>query len=499
MTDDAAISIAKNTTVMMASQAVTWISSFVLMLVLPRHLGSGDYGRLYLAVSLTMIFQIVIDFGGTYFIPKEVARERNGASQLAVHSIILRSILWFLSLCAMLLIAFWAGYSEYVTVLILILGTAKLWEGAGKVLTSCFQGFEMMQYPSRAAIAEKIFVTSLGVAALLLGAHALTIAMLMALSTLLNFFMTARYSRKFLHFSLRVEWEKILSLLKTGAPYFLWSVFAVIYYRVDTVMLSFMTPDAVVGWYGAAYRFFDTLMFLPSIFSWAVFPVLSRLQAASAGNLSSVTCKSIDVMVLTGIPISIAIFAFSRDIISLFFGLAEYQPSILLLKIFSVGLVLVYVDFILGAALFASDRQRLWTVVAFGAMIFNPLVNYLMIPYTQSHFGNGGIGAAVATLITEFGVMAMALCITPKNLLSAARPIVQIKSIAAGLLMAITIFALRSTQLHWIAQAAVGAFVYGSALLLLRALSGPELEFFKSFFSVRNLKSTFYATKEGAT
>src|SRR6266404_2680946 len=98
MTYDSATSITKNTTVMMTSQMITWISSFILMMFLPRYLGSDEYGRLYLAISITMIFQIIIEFGGNYSIPKEVSRHPERAPALAANFIGLRVLLWACSL-----------------------------------------------------------------------------------------------------------------------------------------------------------------------------------------------------------------------------------------------------------------------------------------------------------------------------------------------------------------------------------------------------------------
>jgi O-antigen/teichoic acid export membrane protein len=87
MSKDIATSIARNATVMMGSQVVTWVSSFVLMMFLPRYLGSEDYGRLYLAMSIAMIAQVFVDFGGAYYIAKEIARHRDRAPSLIADSI----------------------------------------------------------------------------------------------------------------------------------------------------------------------------------------------------------------------------------------------------------------------------------------------------------------------------------------------------------------------------------------------------------------------------
>jgi O-antigen/teichoic acid export membrane protein len=491
MKTDAATSIAKNTTVMMTSQMITWGSSFVLMLFLPRYLGSADYGRLYVAISLTMIFQILIEFGGPYYVAKEVARVSENAPPLVVNTIVLRSCIWAFSLLAMIVITIVAKYSPTVTALILILGVAKLWEGIGRLMQSCFQGLEKMQYQAAGAITERVFVTVTGVAALLLGGNSVVIAVLMAISTLLNASVLGKYMRRFIPRLPRPSVSEARRLLKAGTPYFLQTVFAIIYYRVDAVMLSLMVPENVVGWYGAAYKFLDVLMFLPAIFSAAVFPVLSRLHSDSSNDHATVASKSLNFLIVTGIPLSIGVFAFSQEIIHLFFGVGEYEPSILLLQIFSVGMILVYIDFILGAALFASDRQRQWTIVALCAVFINPLLNYFMIPFAQMNFANGGIGAALATLITEFFVMTMGLLLMPKNLLDQGHLSVQLKAIISGCIMAVALFIVRRADVPWIIQMCLGSGVYIGSLFSLKAFSVSEITFLREFFTVQNLRSIF--------
>src|SRR5207247_5225551 len=119
---DPAISIARNTGIMLISQVVTWISSFVLMLCLPRYLGSEDYGRFYLAFSIALIFQMVIEFGGPYLIAKEVSRFRDKAPSLLVNSLAIRVLMWAFSMIAMSVLALVAGYSATITALIFIFG-----------------------------------------------------------------------------------------------------------------------------------------------------------------------------------------------------------------------------------------------------------------------------------------------------------------------------------------------------------------------------------------
>ena len=80
---------------------------------------------------------------------------------------------------------------------------------------------------------------------------------------------------------------------------------------------------------------------------------------------------------------------------SLFYGLKEFEPTVHLLQIFSIGILLIYIDFVLLPLMFAFDRQRKLSIMAFAAMLLNIGLNLMMIPYFQARYGNGGIGAAL--------------------------------------------------------------------------------------------------------
>lgn len=495
MNKEIAKSILKNTAVLMSSQVITWTMSFILLLFLPRYLGTVDYGRLYVAGSIMTIFLLFIDFGGRYSISKEVARNRDKVGEIAVSAIGIRIFFWAISFIFLVIFVIFTNYHRLEKILIIIYGISMLWEGVRKVLWSCFQGFEKMRFPSIGAITDQIFVTIAAVTALLLGANFLVIGIIYTIGSFINFYIHLRYSSLIIKEIPKFRFNDSLNLVKKGIPYFFWSIFGIIYYRVDAIMLSFMTPETVVGAYGAAYRFFDILMFIPSIFSIAVFPILSRIYKDKE-NLASTTTKSIDFIVLAGIPVSVIIFIFSPDIVDLFYGLRQYSSSVIILKIFSIGVILVYIDMILGTAILASDKLKEWTLVALGAVIINIGFNYIMIPFTQQNYHNGGIGAAIATLITELFVMLWALKITPKENFYGAKPLIIIKALFGGIILFLSLSILRQIEIFWLIEALIGLAIYFMLLLILKVFEPQEIKFFKEYSTIKNLKNIILPTKD---
>jgi O-antigen/teichoic acid export membrane protein len=492
MNTDIARSITKNTAVMMGSQAITWVSSFILMLFLPRYLGSAEYGRLYLAMSIAAIFQVFIEFGGFFYITKYVARDREKTPYILADIETLRFILWVVSLLLMAGFASVANYSSSVNLLLFIFGISKLWETLTALFQRCFQGAEVMQYAAVGNIAERVFVTVASITALFMGAPIVVIGIIMAVSTLVNYLISRRLLPRIITFRPKADRSRIKLIVKESVPYFLWTLFGIVYYRVDAVMLSFLTPAVVVGWYGAAYRFFDIVMFLPNIFNMAVFPVFSRLWSKENAVLARTTKKSIDFILLTGIPISIGLLAFAKEIVGLFYGLEQYGPTADMLKIFSVGILLVYIDFIILPLLIASDQQRRATLFGFFAMLLNPILNWFFIPYFQSHYGNGGIGATLATLVTEYFILTCAVLSLPKHVFSENSFPILLKGIIAGVGMVGFIALLKNYNIFWIVNGAGAMLVYFAIVIVIRAVEPDELRLI-----MQNLK--FYGRNKLAT
>lgn len=487
---DLATSVAKNTAIQFGQQVVTWLSSFALMMFLPRYLGPVKYGHIYLAEMLTAMFIVVVQYDGRYSIARRISRDREHAGEILVNSLSFRGGLWLVSFTGMMLFAWLADYPPVVRMILLLFGFEMLWITARTVITGVFLGFEITGYSALGAITERVFVSALGITALLLGGEEVAIAVVMIIGTLLNFVVCVHFFRKLVPRIPKVDWTSVKSLIREGFPFLLWTIFGIIYYRIDSVMLSLMTNEEVVGWYGASYKFFDVLAFLPSIFSLAILPVLSKLHGKEGNMLAVTTQKSLNFILVVGIPVSVAVYFFSSDIIRFFFGLKGYGPSVANLGLFAIGLPLLYIDMVLGTAIIACNKQKQLAWVALAGVFTNVGLNYICIPYTQTNFNNGGIGAAIATIATEFMVLVAHVRIIPREILESKDPGVLLKSVAGGTVLAA--FYVLSDGLHgnvyWMVHAGFGAVVYFGTLLLLRTFSEGEVAFVRGFVSLRTVR-----------
>ncbi|HMK39436.1 MAG TPA: flippase [Bacteroidota bacterium] len=475
--------IAKNTSILLFQQVITWASTFLLMLFLPRYLGPVEFGRLYLAQSVRDIFLLFVTFGGNYLVAKSVSREKEKTGQILSDIVAMRLAFAVISIIAMVAFTALAEYPDEVRIMVLVFGLGMLWAGALTTLFGCFMGHELIKYTSVGSIVERVFVSIVAVAAILLGAGGITISIIIVVGTLLNFIILVRYSKIIIPAVPAPQWAGIKQQAKNGVPYFMFTVFSTIYYRIDTLMLEKYSPEAVVGWYGGAFRLFDVWNFFPAILTTTVYPVLSRLWSEGEAQHKRTMHKSLEIMLMVGIPLSFGAIFFAQNIIGLFYGLKAYAPSVVVLQILSAGLIFLYIDMSLGTTLLSSDKQKHMSLISLGAIPLKIGMNYFFIPYFQASSANGGIGSALTTMLTEVCVMTAMLTQLPRGMLSGFRLSVPLKVVFSAGGMIGLLWLGQMAGIPWIGLVVIGPFVFFPLLYAMRTFEPAEQDLIRSMFS----------------
>jgi O-antigen/teichoic acid export membrane protein len=280
------------------------------------------------------------------------------------------------------------------------------------------------------------------------------------------------------------------SLFTGGLPFAVWEAALLTYARVDVILLSFFTTSAVLGWYYAAYRIISIPLFLPSILMTVVFPALSA-NSGNRATFNALARKGVSLAALTTMPMAFGLIVLGDKIIELFGYPAEFSNSVVPIMILAAGLPLVAVNMIIASALAALDRQKQWAIAGVGAAILNPALNLLAIPYTQGEFGNGGIGAAAVTTLTEIYLLSVALWLLPKDVLDAATFKNAAKSVLAGLTMAAFLFV--GLDLSILLLVPLGALAYGVASLIFGSVSIADLRELRGHLRGRQQQSAVEA------
>ncbi|MFQ5812218.1 MAG: flippase [Anaerolineae bacterium] len=456
-----------------SSQVLTMALHATAAVVVPRFLGDVNLGKLAFASVYVSYFGLFIGLGVGTYLTKEVARNPSLAAHYAVNAALMRlPLVLVVSLLAIVSVNL-LGYDAVTRQAVYLLLIGMFFGSMSAVVGGTLQGLQEMRGLAVAQVAIKVFSVTAVTAVLFTGHGILEVALVRSLSGGVGFMVTLFFLIRYtgLHFSPNLAmWRP---LLLGGLPFFVWSASLLTYGKIDQLMLSAMTNDAVLGWYSMAHTLIAIDTFIPAIIMMVIFPALSAAAAKrNFHSFNSIARRALQAVLLGSLPLAIGLILLSGKLIDLLYP-PEFEHAVPLVIIGALGMPLVAVDMILGTALNARDKQRQWSFVAVGAAFLNPGMNAVLIPITQSAYGNGAIGASIATVVTEVYMMVMALWLLPRDVFDRSTLSNALRTVAAGLIMAAAVLLVR--DLFIVVPIAVGAVVYGASCLLLRAFVLSDL------------------------
>jgi len=388
--------IAKNTGVYGLSQVIASLLGFVLLIYLARYLGEVGFGKYSFALAFTSFFVIVADLGINQLIIREISRDKELARVYLTNVVLIKLLLSIFAIAFIFLIINLMNYPPDTTYVVYLLGIYTILSSFIPAFMSMFQAFERLEYTAIVTLIKEILLVSFIVYILSSGYGLIevgyvyvftgVIGLVLSFSILL---MRIAKPKPVIDLAL---WRK---LIIGGTPFALNALFAVFFFKIDTVMLSVLKGDAVVGIYNAAY---NPLLALGTLVSGmlvaAIYPVMSRFYISSRDALETTTILASRYMALLGFPIAVGCFVLADRFIELFYA-GQYSASVLAFQILALFIPFRLVSHITGTLLTSINRQELRTVSVGVSALFNIFLNAFLIPYLSY------IGAGIATVLSE--------------------------------------------------------------------------------------------------
>ena len=182
--------------------------------------------------------------------------------------------------------------------------------------------------------------------------------------------------------------------------------------------------------------------------------------------------RALKLVVFVATPAAVGMALVADSFLSLLYG-AEFQQAVPLIRLLALQIPILGIDIVLASVVIAADRQRQWVAVSVAAAVFNPLANLVAIPVSEQAFGNGAIGAAVVTILTEVMLLVAAVAMQPSGVLDRPTTTTLLRMVAASAAMVPVVLALGSTPLA--VRIVAGVVTYGVASLALRTVSMDEV------------------------
>ncbi|MDH7506711.1 MAG: flippase [Candidatus Thermoplasmatota archaeon] len=463
--------IVKNMFLLFAGNLISAILTIVLSIYIARFLGDVLFGRYSFIVTFVALFSYFLDLGYETLIVRDVARDKSKASCYLNNIISMRAILSVLIFIIIFLFVHILDFTENIKILIYLFGISQIIVSLTNVFRVTFRAFERMDYEVEISIFSNIIRCSLGLLFLFLGYGLMEIALIFLYSAIIeliiSFFIC---EKKFVRTKSQFGLGFFKDTIKTALPIFAVGIFALIYVKIDTIMLTFMVGEAVVGWYNAAYNLILGFSPVPHLFMTALLPFMAYTYVKSRETLRDVYEKSFKYLMMLSLPITVGIFLLADKFIILFYG-QDFLNSVDALRILSWDILLKFLYLCTWFVLISADKQKNLAIIAGCGAFLNIILNLFLIPKFSL------IGAAIATIITETFILVLYLYLAYINNLKIPLKKIFFKPVIACIIMIFFIYYFN--YLNIIILVIFSALIYFLILLILKDFSKEDKDLLK--------------------
>lgn len=451
--------ILKNTAWLTISRILNSLIGYILIVAIARNLGDiglGQYSFIFAFAGLTFIGS---DFGLNYLLVKEVSRNTKKSQYYFEIVFSIKIILALFSLLLTFIISLFLNKDPLLIKSLWIVSLIQFSNVFSGLFTNFFSSFNMMHLDAISSFIERLVALILGLYVLYNNASLILLVFAFLISNFVRLFYLAIKMKSKIKFKFTFDYMVWIKFLKEGIPYFLAGVFIFIYFRIDTIMISFMKGDEVTGWYNSAYRLIDILNIIPSILIVSITPIMSKLFKTDKKLLGILFMRLFRYLLMLAIPIAIGTIILAERFINFIYG-ASFIGGTISLQILIWAEVFIFVNYLMGILLNSIDKQKYFTIITGTCAMFNILLNLILIPPFSY------IGAGVATVITEALNFILLKRYVQKFAVKIKFTLSMFKSFIASIIMGVIIYNLSFLAIWYVVP--IGIVIYGVSLLIMR-------------------------------
>lgn len=386
--------VVKNLVWAVVGKIVTLLGSLLVGIFVARYLGPQQYGLMNYVFSYIAVFQVFATFGLDSIEIREEAH-RNEEKNKLIGTAFLLKILFAIITILLVVVSVWIFEADTFTRWMIIMYSLSMIMNSFGVIRNYFTSIVWNEYIVKTEITRTIVGAGIKVALLLIHADLFWFI----LSTLFDTILLA--SGYIVSYKSKIDkirnWTfdkaTALYLIKQSFPLLLSGAAVVIYQKIDQVMLGNMIDKTAVGYYSVAGKFTEICLFIPTILSQTITPVLVKAYHNDLKDYQKKAASFMNITIWGSIIICIVICLISRPLIKYTFG-TEYAAAVTLLQIMIFKTIGYASAQITGAFIVIEKKQKYVVIRNIIGCVVCIGLNLLLIPRY------GVTGAAIASVIT---------------------------------------------------------------------------------------------------
>jgi O-antigen/teichoic acid export membrane protein len=379
-----------------AGKITTLLGSLLVGILVARYLGPQQYGLMNYVFSYVMLFQVFATFGLDNIEIREEAKNPENKDKIIGTAFCLKIAFAILTIGAIILISE-LSEADALTRWMIYIYSLSIVMNTFSVIRNHFTALVWNEYIVKTEILRTII--GAGVKIVLLLIHAplwgFICATLFDTILLAGGYITS-YRKKIGQISLwKFDKPTAFYLIKQSFPLLLSGAAIIIYQKIDQVMLGNMIDKQSVGFYSVAGKFTELCIFVPTILSQTITPILVKLYENNVTEYKNKAQSFMNLTIWGTVVGCLIICLIASPLIRYTFG-PQYISSIALLQIMVFKVIGYAFAQTTGAMIVIEKKQQLVVIRNIIGCITSIGLNLLLIPLW------GVKGAVITSVITAF-------------------------------------------------------------------------------------------------
>jgi O-antigen/teichoic acid export membrane protein len=386
---------------MTASSAVSLVINTSLAVFAIRTFTVEEYGYFAIALALIGIFGVLSETGISTVALRSMSTDHSGEANYLGLALVAELVTSLVIAPLMLPVGLLLGYPQEVIVLLAI-GTVYLFfQGFLAALDATFRARRVLVFPALFLALQAAVSGGVGAALIASGSGPPGLLTAMGLgyaAASVAAFVLVK-SRLKIPVAVTGTVRKVPSFLRTALPIAATGGIAIIYERVDLLMVSKLDSTSAAAIYGVVLTALAVSAILPAIIAPAFFPLLAAGLKEAREQARESFFLLWRVFLLLSVPVALFLVFGSDDLVTVVLG-DRYESAGTPLAIIGGCIVLGFLNYLLWYVLLAAYQERRRLLIVVVSLGINVGLNLLLIP------PYGPTGAAVALLVSDLLIVA---------------------------------------------------------------------------------------------
>lgn len=360
------------------------------------HVVFGEYASL---LSLSLIFQILLDIGLQTYQSRQVGSNRDSISWLLPNSLVAKSFFSVFYLCILLLTGWLLDYSSYSIWLLFLLGVTQVFNSLMLYLRASISSLHYYAVDSVMSIIDKLVVVFICGSILYFFVDIPFRIEHLIFGQMIGYVISGIICAIFIWRKSKpdfknVQWKRIKMIVKKSYIYAILILVMAVFFRVDTVILEKIKPNTgESGYYWEVYRLLDMMNnFTGILFAGLYLPMVMKFKKNKV-NLIQITQSGIKLLLPISFVIVIISYFFHAEIMNLLYK-DDMQKDTQLLFLMMLSFPFYSLNYIYSTFLSAMGEIKSQII---HALICALLVIILNLLYVDTY------GAQATAIISAIG------------------------------------------------------------------------------------------------